>query len=106
MNEHQEESHPAMIELPGPSATRTVGDLVITSLDAVKDVKVSLAAIAGEATMSIGEMLAIREGQIVKLGTSVEDPFDLTLDGRTVARGELVAVDNNFGIRIVDVPTN
>lgn len=94
---------PAIIQLP-EAASRRPGEQLLPSLDAVQNVKVRVSVVAGEATLTLGELMAIRDGQVVKLDNLVDAPFDVCLEGKVVARGELVAVDDNFGIRIVELP--
>ena len=52
----------------------------------------------------IGELLAARESELLRLDRMVEEPVDLVLDGRVVARGELMAVDGAFAVRITELP--
>jgi flagellar motor switch protein FliN/FliY len=95
---------PAIIQLPEAAGARRPGEQLLSSLDAVQGVKVRVSVTAGEATLTVGELMALREGQVVKLDSLVDTPFDVCLEGQVVARGELVAVDDNFGIRIVELP--
>ncbi|HEX8527291.1 FliM/FliN family flagellar motor switch protein [Allosphingosinicella sp.] len=69
----------------------------------LKEVKVSLLAKLGEARMSIEELLALREGSVLALGSSLNGLVDLCLNDTVVARGEIVAVGDSFGVRIVEV---
>jgi flagellar motor switch protein FliN/FliY len=75
------------------------------SLDAalLRDVPVQLQATLGEASMVIETLLALRAGSIVKLDLKVNDLIDLRLNNALVARGEIVAVDDHFGVRIVEI---
>ncbi|NML42931.1 flagellar motor switch protein [Ramlibacter sp. G-1-2-2] len=67
-------------------------------------VKVQLQVRVGSASMTVGELLAARENQVLALDRGVDQPVDLVLDGRTVARGQLVAVDDCFAVRITELP--
>jgi flagellar motor switch protein FliN len=58
----------------------------------------------GEAAMSIGELLAARENEVLLLDRAVEQPVDLMLEGSVVARGRLVAVDGSFAVQITELP--
>ncbi|MDB5441400.1 MAG: flagellar motor switch protein FliN [Caulobacteraceae bacterium] len=68
-----------------------------------KDVQVAIEARLGATTLTIEEILALRSGAIVKLDLKMNELIDLRLNGSVVARGEIVAVDDNFGVRIVEV---
>ena len=52
----------------------------------------------------MGELMAAHENQVIRLNRTIEQPVDLLLEGRVVARGQLVAVDEHFAIRITDLP--
>lgn len=67
-------------------------------------VKVRLQVRVGEASMTIGELLAARHNDVLPLDRAVEQPVDLLLEGRVVARGQLVAVDGAFAVRITELP--
>lgn len=70
-------------------------------------VKVRLQVCVGHAAMTIGELLAARENQVLVLDRTLQQPVDLLLDGKVVARGELVAVDDgNFAVRIAELPVS
>lgn len=66
--------------------------------------KARLQVCVGEAEMSVGELLGAREHQVLVLRRTVEQPVDLLLEGRVVARGQLVAVDGAFAVRITELP--
>jgi len=59
--------------------------------------------VAGEASATVGELLALKEGAVMPLDRELDAPFDIVLDGVVLARGQLVAVGDRFGVRIVDV---
>lgn len=68
-----------------------------------KGVRVSLRARLGEATMSVEDLLALTAGSVVTLDTAMNQPVDLLLNDDLVARGEIVAVGDNFGVRLTEV---
>ena len=67
-------------------------------------VKVQLQVCVGQAAMTVGQLLGAREHEVLALDRDVEQPVDLLLEGRVVARGQLVAVDGRFGVRITELP--
>jgi flagellar motor switch protein FliN/FliY len=73
-------------------------------LSAIHSVKVRLRVSVGQATMSIGELLSLKEGGVLKLDTPLDLPVEILLEDKVVARGQLVAVDDNFGVRITEPP--
>lgn len=72
-------------------------------LELVKGVKVQLRALLGSAELSVADLFDLRENSIVKLDALKDAPIDLLLDGKVVARGELVVADDNFGVQISQV---
>jgi flagellar motor switch protein FliN/FliY len=69
----------------------------------LRDVPVNLAVEVGRARMSVGETLALRPGSIVKLDRLADEALDLLVNGTRIARGEVVVVDEDFGLRITEV---
>lgn len=57
----------------------------------------------GEREMLLKDLLELGAGAVIELDREVEDPADLLLDGRLIARGEVVIVDGNFGLRVTEV---
>ncbi|RFC64092.1 flagellar motor switch protein FliN [Fulvimarina endophytica] len=77
-------------------------------LDLVMDVSVTMEVVLGSARMSVAELLKLNRGSIVKLDTKVGDPIDVVVNGRVVARGEIVVLDQDdqrFGITLTEVVT-
>jgi flagellar motor switch protein FliN/FliY len=66
-------------------------------------VPVELAVEIGRASMTIGEALGLGPGSIVSLNRMAGEPVDLLVNGKRIARGEVVVIDEEFGLRITDV---
>lgn len=73
------------------------------TLDVLMDVSLHVTAELGTCTMSVAEILKLGNGSIVELDRLAADPIDLRVNGRLVARGEVVAIDDNFGVRISEL---
>ena len=69
----------------------------------VHDVPVDLAVEIGRTRMTIGETLTLGPGAIVALNRLAGEPVDLLVNGKPIARGEVVVIDEEFGLRITDV---
>ncbi|MDP9933592.1 FliM/FliN family flagellar motor switch protein [Variovorax paradoxus] len=67
-------------------------------------IKAKLQVCVGEATVSVGELLAAKEHHVLLLDRAVDQAVDLTIEGKVVARGQLVAVDGHFAVRITELP--
>jgi flagellar motor switch protein FliN len=91
-----------------PSRPAAKGDgggapILSASSSLLSDVAVTLQARLGSVDMSLAELLALRAGSVVELRTKLSEPIELYLNDAIVARGEIVAVDDRFGIRIVEI---
>ncbi len=77
----------------------------LVSLDSpiFKEVSVELSAKLGQVALPVAELLSLKSGSVVKLGAKLNDLVELRLGQSVVARGEIVAVGEHFGVRIVDV---
>jgi flagellar motor switch protein FliN len=72
-------------------------------LQRLHDVPVELAVEIGRTRMTIGETLALGPGAIVSLNRLAGEPVDLLVNGRPIARGEVVVVDEEFGLRVTEI---
>lgn len=74
-----------------------------TSLELIMDVDVPVSVELGRTEMPIGQILALGPGAIIELNKMASDPVDLFVNNTLIARGEVVVVDENFGMRITTV---
>lgn len=74
-------------------------------LDLLHDVEMEISAELGRTRMSVRELLSLAPGAVVELDRAAGSPADLLVNGRLIARGEVVVIDENFGIRITDIVT-
>jgi len=80
------------------------GEPLLASAHPLHGVKIKLRVCVGEAGTTLGELLGARQNDVLTLDRRVEQPVDLLLEGRVVARGQLVAVDGAFAVRITELP--
>lgn len=73
------------------------------NIDLIKDVPLEVTVELGRTNKSISEILEFKPGTIVELNKATGTPIDVLVNGKLVARGEVVVIDENFGIRIVDI---
>lgn len=69
----------------------------------LKNVKVRLSVSVGECELTVRDLLELKEESVLTLARDTKEPVDVTLDGKLIARGHLVAVDDNFGVRITEI---
>lgn len=71
--------------------------------DLVEHVKVQLTVTLGEAEISMGKLFSLSAGEVLTLDRAADAPVDVRLNGKVIARGTLVAVDDRFGVRITEI---
>ncbi len=69
----------------------------------VDHVEVAYEAVLGGGEMSLGRLGALQSGDVVSLDRSPADPVDIRVNGKTIARGEIVTVDDHFAIRLTQI---
>lgn len=72
-------------------------------MDLIMDIPVSVSVEIGRAKMSIRNLLQLNQGGIVALDRLAGDPMDVIVNGTLVAHGEVVIVNDKFGIRLTDI---
>lgn len=73
------------------------------SLDMILDIPVNLSMELGRSRLSIRDLLQLTQGSVVKLDRPAGEPLDVLANGCLVARGEVVVVNERFGMRITDI---
>jgi flagellar motor switch protein FliN len=95
---------PTQPEFPPPllAASASPDD----KLEMLRHVELAVSLRFGGRHMLLKDILDLCAGSIVELDQQVQEPVDLLLDGRIIARGEVVVVGGNYGLRITEVPAN
>jgi flagellar motor switch protein FliN/FliY len=86
---------PLVNAAPEPQDTR--------SLDLLADVEMGVTAELGRTRMTVRELLALTPGSVVELDRMAGSPVDVLVNGTLVARGEVVVIDEEFGVRISEI---
>ena len=73
------------------------------NLDLLLDVAIPVSVEVGRAQMQLAEILDLVPGSIVSLDKKAEEPVDLRVNGKLVARGEVVLIDDNYGLRVTQI---
>lgn len=84
-------------EPPDASASREL------NLDVVLDIPVTLSMEVGRTRISIRNLLQLNQGSVIELERAVSEPLDIFVNGTLIAHGEVVVVNDKFGIRLTDV---
>ena len=77
------------------------GDL--SQIDLLLDISLQVTVELGRARMKIAEILGLRNGSVIELDRLAGEPADILVNGTLIARGEVVVVDEKFGVRVIEV---
>ena len=91
-------SAPSASSIPAPDSAAGSG-----GLDLLMDVQLGLTLRFGSRQMLLREILDLNPGAVIELDRKVVEPVDLLLDGKLVARGEVVVINGDYGLRVTDV---
>jgi len=72
-------------------------------LDTILDIPVTISMEVGRAQISIRNLLQLNQGSVVELERVAGEPLDVMVNGTLIAHGEVVVVNDKFGIRLTDV---
>jgi flagellar motor switch protein FliN/FliY len=75
----------------------------VSSLNSLLDVKVTVTVELGRTVIPIAEILKLNVGSVLELDRLVSEPVDIMVQGVRFARGEVVVVDDRFGIRLKEI---
>ena len=89
---------PAIMDKGSPGAPRDHVDM-----EMIQDVPVTLSLEVGRTGISIRNLLQLNQGSVVELDRSAGEPLDLYVNGTLFAHGEVVVVNEKFGVRVTDV---
>ncbi len=87
-------------ELNQPSANDPKADV---NLDLVLDIPVNVSLRVGSTNISIRDLVSLVEGSVISLDQEAGQPMDVLVNGTLIAHGEIVVVDDRFGVRLIDV---
>ena len=79
------------------------GGAAASDLERLNQVQVELTVEVGRTRMTLGQALALGPGSVVTLDRLADKPVDLLVNGKPIARGEVVVIDQEFGLRITEV---
>ncbi len=90
----------AFKELNGNGNQLTTGE---TNLDVILDIPVTLSMEIGRTELPIHNLLQLNQGSVVELDRLAGEPLDVLINGTLIAHGEVVVINEKFGIRLTDV---
>ncbi len=103
-NESSEASSPADQNLAPDGAGQDPGvEEGSMNLDMILDLPVTVSIELGRTVLKVEDILQFGQGSVVELDKLAGEPFEVLVQGRTIGKGEVVVVNEKFGIRITDV---
>jgi flagellar motor switch protein FliN/FliY len=81
---------------PQPSLSKS-------ALDMLAGLQMNVVVELGRTELTVSEVLGLGPGSVVELDRLAGEPVDILVNDRLIARGEVVVVDENFGVRVVEV---
>ena len=95
------EVHPVRFGELAPEAAAEGGSNLNLLLDVVVEVSVEL----GRARLTLGELMELKRGSVIQLDKLAGEPADVLVNGKPIAKGEVVLLDEKFGVKINDIVT-
>lgn len=93
-------------DAPKPFSSSSVGgDAPVNDINMVLDIPVQLSVELGRTKVPIKHILQLGQGSVVELDALAGEPMDVLVNGYLIAQGEVVVVNDKFGIRLTDVVT-
>jgi len=105
-NSPETAARPAAAPAPAPTPSGNPRLPGGAGLDIVKDIAVTLTIELGRTRMSLKELLELEQGSVIELQRMVDEPMDVLVNGTLVAHGEVVVIDDTFGVRLTDIASN
>jgi flagellar motor switch protein FliN len=93
------------INMEPASASSPLPEPGVNIMDMVLDIPVRLSVELGRTKIAIKDILQLKPGSVVELDTLAVDLVDVLVNGHLIAQGEIVVINDKFGIRLIDVVT-
>lgn len=99
----EEDAKPVELDDFSAKDTKPLGGEERRKLDAILDIPVTISMEVGRTQISIRNLLQLNQGSVVELDRLAGEPLDVMVNGTLIAHGEVVVVNDKFGIRLTDV---
>lgn len=73
------------------------------NLDLLMDIPLNLSVVLGTSEKSVRDILSFNTGSVIELDKLTDEPLDILLNGKLIAQGEVVVINDNFGVRITNI---
>ena len=82
---------------------KNTNEIPSSNIGLLMDVTINVTVELGRARLTVREILSLGEGSIIELQKLAGEPVDLLVNGKLIARGEVVVIDECFGVRITEI---
>jgi len=100
---NQDVVQPGAAPAAGPAAEPKSGATTANSIEFILDIPMQVSVQLGTTKMLIRELLQLGQGSVIELEKLAGEPMEVLVNNKLVARGEVVVVNEKFGIRLTDV---
>lgn len=80
-----------------------VEDLPMQSIERMHDIKVKVEVVLGKTKMQLSDILKLHSGSVIELNKLAGESVDILANGQLIARAEIVVIEDNFGIKIIEI---
>ena len=94
---------PAVAKATAASSAAAPAKPVIHDMDMVMDLPVKVMIELGRTKMPLGDLMSVQNGGVIELDIEAGEPLNLVVNGCLIAQGEVVIVDDRYGIRLTDI---
>jgi flagellar motor switch protein FliN/FliY len=101
----EDQRKPEAASAPAPVATGTA-PRVPAGASVIMNIPVEVRIVLGSTEMAVSELMALQRGSTVALNRRIGEPVDMMVNGRQIARGEIIVLENDpsrFGIRLTEI---
>ena len=100
MNEQVDAAQGEQAQVENSTANALPG---LNNLDVVLNIPVDVSLELGRATVDLESLIELSQGSVIELNRLVDEPVDVLVNGKLVAKAEVVVVDNKFGARVTSI---
>lgn len=90
-------------DIPEPTGVHAKNTLAHRDLSLIRDVSVNITAKLGTASLTVEKLFSLKAGDIVELEQHLDEMIVFYMDDKPIARGNLVVVEDNYGVEIVEI---
>lgn len=80
-------------------------DINLGKLKLIENIELPVTIILGSAKMSVNRVVELAEGSMIEIERNIESSVDISVSGKVIAKGEVVIIDEKFGVRIIETCT-